>query len=156
MAESNPEPGRPPVARRLFLPDNPTLAVPELHLSPLRDISLSPVRRVEHPEITSFRTTDYGPVQQSLEMLISQVYGTVPALTPSIERLAGYKRMFISDIDHLIQQGEILRFEFSTLLLPFAGPPGTRNRVLLFTGRNDKYYTIAQYDPVHNRMMLPE
>ena len=93
-------------------------------------------------------------VQQSLERLISHVDPTEHDDIPST--LDGYQRLEISAVQNLLQSRNVSRFEISTLLQPFAGPPGTPNRVILLTGLNgQKYFTIGRYDPVRNEILPP-
>ncbi len=60
-------------------------------------------------------------------MRIYGVSGTEPGI------LAGYSRIGYSAFSQLLLEQQIQDYLVSNILQPFAGPPGTRNRIVIFT-----------------------
>jgi hypothetical protein len=105
------------------------------------------------PTTTVFFSADRGPIQQSLERLIAHVYGKQVS-EPNY--LGEYERISFETAGNLLQNHLIARFEVSTLFQPFAGPPGTPNRLVLLTGtEGKKYFIVARYDGFTNQLLPP-
>ena len=83
-------------------------------------------------------------ISQSHERLIAWIYN-IPVASPNI--LGEYQKSSLEQINQLLQSGQIARFEMSLMLQPWAGPPGTLNRVLTFqTIDGQKLFVVAQYN----------
>jgi len=160
---TSPDIGRTIRRRLVFSPESPVgsvspvrgtgLIVPGFNPSPLRR-----TRQTPSPERPPFlrRSDQNSIVQQSLERLISHIYGTGHRDFTIPPILNGYHQITIPTVQNLLQNSLISRFEISTLLQPFAGPPGTPNRIILLTGFNgEKYFTVGKYDPIQNQILNP-
>jgi len=109
---------------------------------------------VQLPEpISETSSADQDTVQQSLERLISHIYKTYQGGPPP-PTLGDYHWTHLDDISDMMSTGQIIRYEISTLFQPFAGPPGTPNRVIIFITQNRrKLYTIARYDAFTHKLL---
>ncbi len=105
------------------------------------------------PLIPSYRSNELSTVQKSSERLMSHLYN-LPLEEPDI--LDGYARSDLSTINRLLQEQKIARFDVNIVLQPFAGPPGTPNKVLTFlTDDRRKLFVVARYDPDQNQIFPP-
>jgi hypothetical protein len=87
--------------------------------------------------------------RQVLDRLISNLYG-LPVEQP--DRIGDYQRTTLSEINQLMQTGQIANFEVNPAFQPFAVFP---NRVLTFTTRDGRHlFTIAQYN-FQTNVILP-
>ena len=77
--------------------------------------------------------------QQVLEELIIRMYGHNFTIEP--ETLDGYSRMPYSQFIDLYDRGLITQIETPDLLQPFAGLPGTYNRIITFISSGSKFFT---------------
>ena len=102
-------------------------------------------------------STEQNMLQQSYETLLKQLYG-LPVQSPEFLIVNGLKVNFVlfEQIANMLSQNQIERFILDPLLQPWAGPPGTPNRILTMFGRNGMSYLVkARYDPVTNQMFAP-
>jgi len=99
-----------------------------------------PLTPPEHPETLTVSLT-----RESVEEMLRHLYG-LPATLPKFIMIEETQVPFISyqEACHLLNSGEITSFEIPPLLQPWAGPLGTKNRVILLIGKGYKYLVRGQ------------
>jgi hypothetical protein len=113
----------------------------------------TPVARRLNFEPPQVRRDEDEFSRRALDRLLAQLYG-IPQ--PEPENLNGFTRMTLPQLAELMQAEQIVRFEIPPLMQPFAGPPGTLNRIITYyTLDGQKLFVKARYDPVSNRIDPP-
>ncbi len=98
-------------------------------------------RGVEEQDKTSKSEVIY---RQSFERHMANLYN-LPTIEPDI--LDDYSRIEFSKLKDLISNDEILRLEVLPVLQPFAGPPGTENRIVTgITTKREKIFSKCRYN----------
>jgi hypothetical protein len=93
-------------------------------------------------------------VRLAFGCFMAHVYG-LPLPCP--EMLDGHLRISYEDSKLLFDREEVVRCEVDPVLQPFAGPPGTLNRILtILTLKREKYFTVCQYDYQTSTHLPPE
>jgi hypothetical protein len=119
-----------------------------------------PSRRTQ-PEIRPLTTGSEPTPRQidifnrlSLERFLSYYY---PGTTTESDNLEGYQRTTLEEINNLLSNQQITRFEAPLIMQPFSGPPGSPNRILTFqTIEGRKLFVKAQYNPQTNQLFPPQ
>ena len=115
----------------------------------------SPVRRSPSPVRSPVRqqesTSDL--FKQSYETLLKQLYG-IPVMLPEFLIINGLRASFISF--NQLSSIQIERYIIDPMLQPWAGAPGTRNRIVTIFGRNGITYLVkALHNPQSNQIFPP-
>ena len=134
------------------------------------------------PEVLPYLGASHGPPETSPQGSIPRIPGPIPQVrqVDSFSRLAvekrlswdypnplaststvpdhldGYTKTSLNDVSPLLSSGQVTRFESPQIMQPWAGPPGTPNRIFTFQmtdGR--KLFTIAQYNQETNQLIPP-
>jgi hypothetical protein len=83
-----------------------------------------------------------------LEKVIANQYGLETDIPNFCQ---GYVRATVQEVQDLFQRDQIVRIEMNILLQPFAGPPGTKNRIaLLSVSSGEKLFVRCQMDSEGN------
>jgi hypothetical protein len=96
-------------------------------------------------------------INQSYETLIEQLY-SIPVEPPHFLIINGIRSNLISfeETARMLQTDLIDRYILDPLLQPWAGPPGTSNRVITLFGKNGiTYLAKVKYDQQTNQVFPP-
>ena len=124
---------------------NELMTMRTLQLSPRSEVNIQ-VQDIQTPIINTLS-------HESYETLTKQLYG-IPVQLPEFLIINGLRTNFISfpEVPNL----QIERFIIDPLLQPWAGPPGTSNRIITLFGRNGLTYLVkARLDPATNQIFPP-
>lgn len=130
-----------------------TLNRPE---SRLRDLSI-PIETVNVSTLSNLEINVNPLFQASIETLMKQLYG-IPVELPLYLVINGLNVNFVplEQIGQMLSQNQIERYIIEPLLQPWAGPPGTQNRIITMFGRNGLTYLVkARYGPQSNQLFPP-
>jgi hypothetical protein len=127
-------------------PSPPTTNIGSLHQPNFRNLS---------PQRSSLPTTPNEPDlnQMSYETLLKQLYG-LPVQLPEFLIQNGLRITFIPF--EQIPTIQIERYIFDAILQPWAGPPGTQNKIMTIFSKNGiTYFAKVRYDQVLNQIFPP-
>lgn len=112
----------------------------------------APPSRSEQPTIRQIDIFN----RRSLERFLSWYYPSPLAAIIEPDLLEDYTRTSLNEISQLLASGQVTRFETPPVMQPWAGPPGTPNRIFTFQivdGR--KLFVKAQYNQQTNQLLPP-
>jgi hypothetical protein len=131
---------------------SPQRGLPPLSRSLTPDIIINPhIIRPQRNEDVSRDEPDLH--KMSYETLLKQLYN-LPVQLPEFLIQNGLRITFISF--EQIPKLQIERYIFDTILQPWAGPPGTLNKIItIFTKNGITYFAKVRYDQVSNQIFPP-
>jgi hypothetical protein len=121
----------------------------------VRQQTVAPLFRENPPEQPTIRQIDIFN-RQSLERFLSWYYPNPLGNVIEPDLLEGYTRAGLPEISQLLSSGQVARFESPPVMQPWAGPPGTPNRIFTFqTLDGRKLFVKAQYNQQINQLLPP-